>query len=606
MSDRPGTLYEFGPFRLDAEEGVLLRAGEPVPLTPKAFEMLLRLVERSGHLVGKEELLRQVWPEQFVEEGNLTQQIFALRRALGESPGGPRYIETVPRRGYRFVAEVRDGGRAGAPANPSPAARAAAEDGGARAKTIDSLAVLPLVNMSADPQVEYLSDGITESVINNLSQLTSLRVLARGTAFRYKGREVDPRETGRELKVGAVLTGRVLQFGDRLVVRAELVDADGWQLWGAQLDRDSSDIFAVQEEMAREIASSLRLKLSSREEQLLAKRHTESAGAFHSYLKGRYHWNRRTEDGLRKGIEHFQRAIAEDPVYALAYCGLADCYAVLGTFGGMEPKGAFPKAKAASLKALGIDDDLAEAHTSLAFVRQLYDWDWAGAEAGYGRAVALNPNCETARFWLATLLAATGRHDASIAEVERARELDPLSLPINTYVGWAFYFARRYGRAIEQYRKTLELDGGFIQARWRLGLAYTQAGMCAEAVAELEQGRGLAGDDPLLLSALGHAYAAAGRRGPALSLVARLQELSGRRYVAPYHLAVIYAGLGEPDLAFEWLGRAYEDRSGLLIYLKVDPIFDALRPDPRFADLLRRMGLDPPRARDAGQGRRGR
>ncbi|MCA1626804.1 MAG: winged helix-turn-helix domain-containing protein, partial [Acidobacteria bacterium] len=431
MSEPAAFLYEFGPFRLDAAEQLLLRDGVPVPLTPKVFETLVVLVENSGRVVEKEKLMEQVWPGTFVEEGNLSVTIFMLRKALGEDAVERRYIETVPKRGYRFTAPVRkmrrgdqlgdqSGSRAAAgesasfldatviepPSSPghsnakfphesatlSRTTRALKDSSSslsssqsirrARAKTIDSLAVLPLVNGSDDPNAEYLSDGITESIINSLSQLPQLRVMSRSTVFRYKGREVDPQEVGRDMSVRAVLTGRVLQLGDRLIIRTELVDvADGWQLWGEQYNRNPADILAVQEEISQEISAKLRLKLSGEQKQRLTKRHTGSAEAYQTYLKGRYYWNKRTHEGIRKGIEYFTEAIKLDPNYALAYAGIADSYALLGAieYSALPPHEAMQKAREAALRALAIDDTLAEAHASLAYVR-IYDWNWTEAE----------------------------------------------------------------------------------------------------------------------------------------------------------------------------------------------------------------------------------
>jgi TolB-like protein/Tfp pilus assembly protein PilF len=583
--------YEFGPFCLDTRERVLLRDGRPLPLKPKVYETLLALISQSGHLVGKEELMKKVWPDVVVEENNLTGNIFALRRAFKEYD----CIETVPRRGYRFTADVKQvrvedikiTDRSGAETEVL-----IKETTAMHRQAIDSLAVLPFINASADPEAEYLSDGITESIINNLSQLPALKVSARNTVFRYKGCEADAQEVGRELGVGAVLSGRILQFNARLIIRAELVDAaDGWQLWGAQFDRVSSDIIALQGEIAREISDSLQLKLTGRDRRLLAKRHTESTEAYYAYLKGRYQWNKRTDEGLKKGIDYFQQAIDTDPVYALAYTGLADCYAVLGTFGALEPRGAFSKAKAATATALEIDAALAEAHTSSAFVRQLYDWDWPGAEEGYARAVELNPAYATAYFWHATLLAALGRRGESITEIKRALELDPLSLPINTYTGWAYYFAREYDEAVKQYLRTLELDKNFIQAKWRLGLAFAQQGMHEKAIKELQEALTLSNDNTLIMGALGYAYAMAGKSNDAREVLGELESFAGQRYVSAYQRASVHAGLGEKDQALLWLEEAYDEHAGLLIYLAVEPVFDKLRSDSRFADLLRRVGL---------------
>ena len=603
MTKQPKQIYEFGSFRLDAAERMLLRDGMVVPLTPKAFDTLLVLVENSGHLLDKDDLMKRIWPDSFVEEGGLTRNVSVLRKVLGEDSADSQYIETVPGRGYRFVGGVRES-QAGLVLERHIRRRVVIEeeDEVASIQAIKSLAVLPFINVSADPNTEYLSDGITESILNSLSQLPALKVPARNTVFRYKGRETDAQEVGRELGAGAVLTGRILQFSDRLIIRTELVDAaDGCQLWGAQFDREPSDILALQSEIAREISESLRLRLTGKDRQLLAKRHTESTEAYHAYLKGRYQWNKRTDEGLKKGIEHFQHAIDIDPVYALAYTGLADCYAVLGTFGGLAPPGAFSKAKAATVRALEIDPALAEAHTSSAFVKQLYDWDWPCAEEAYARAIELNPAYATAYFWRATLLAALGRRDESITEIKRALELDPLSLPINTYLGWAYYFGREYDEAVKQYQRTLELDRNFIQAKWRLGLAFVQKGMYVEAITELKEALALSEDNTLILGALGYVNAAAGKSGEAREVLAEMERLSARRYVSPYQRATVHAGLGENDHALRWLEEAYSERSGLLIYLNVEPVFDNLRSDSRFADLLRRVRLPMKGAERNGQ-----
>src|SRR5438552_1456574 len=381
-------LYEFGPFCLDTRERVLVREGSPLQLKPKVYETLLALVSRSGHIVDKEELMRQVWPDVVVEENNLTGNIFSLRRAFAEY----QYIETVPRRGYRFTADVKLVKIEDVKLTDRSSAETEVvikETVSTKRRPIASLAVLPFINAGADPEAEYLSDGITESIIHNLSQLPALRVMARSTVFRYKGHESDPQEVGRELGVRTVLLGRVVQLRDRLSVRAELVDvADGSQLWGNQYSRDASDIFAIQEDISSEISKELRLKLTGAERERLRKRYTENTEAFHSYLKGRYHLNKRTGSGLRKAIEHFREAIELDPTYALAYAGLADTYTLLGSAGydAPSPPEMMSKAKAAAVKALEIDESLAEAHTSLAFIKFRLDWDWAGAEKEFARA----------------------------------------------------------------------------------------------------------------------------------------------------------------------------------------------------------------------------
>ncbi|HYE66088.1 MAG TPA: protein kinase, partial [Pyrinomonadaceae bacterium] len=479
-------------------------------------------------------------------------------------------------------------------ARQSSTSATAAGSGRRSRKAIDSLAVLPLVNASADPNMEYLSDGITESIINTLSRLPKLHVMARSTVFRYKGRELDPQQVGRELGVRAVLAGTVLQHGDNLHVQAELVDvANGWQLWGEHYDRKPADIFAVQEEIAKEITENLRLRLSGEQKKQLTKRHTENAGAYQLYLKGRYHLNKRTEEGFKKGIEYFQQAIDMDINYALAYAGLSDSYILLERYGVLKPKEAIPQAKAAVLKALEIDDSLAEAHTSLAYAKLIYDWDWLAAEGEYTRAIELNRNYATAHHWYGWHLSHTGRHAEALAEMKWAQELDPLSLIINTNMGTILYFARRYDEAITQLQKTLELDASFIVAHQWLGRAYEQKGMYVEAIAEHRTVLNILGNEPESLASLGHASAVSGRSGEARKVVDKLRKLSKRRYVSPYWIAIIYTGLGEREQAFEWLEKAYEERFDWLIFLKVEPMFDSLRSEARFADLMRRVGLTP-------------
>ena len=460
-----------------------------------------------------------------------------------------------------------------------------------------SLAVLPLDNSCADPNAEYLSDGITESIINNLSQLRGLRVMARSTVFRFKGRGFGPQEVGRALGARAVLTGRVLQLGDRLVIRAELVDtADGTQIWGEQYDGHVSDVLAVQEEIAKRISEKLQLRLTSEERGQLAGRHTEITEAYHAYLRGRYFWNKRTENGLKKGIEHFRQAIEIDPCYAQAYAGLADSYVVLGSFGvgALAPAEAFPRAKEAAVRALEIDGTLAEARAALAYALANYNWDWAGAQREFLRAIELKPACTTAHHWYGLIyLTAMGCLDEAFAEVRRAHELEPLSLNINTDFGFLPYLMRQYDRAIDEYRKALELDQNFIYTHWKLGLAYEQKEMYEEAIKEFYKAIALSGGSAQALVLLGHTYAVSGRRGEALKVLDELGELSKRRYVSSYRVAAIHLGLEDKERAFEWLERAYEERDSWLAWLKVDPVLDDLRSDPRFADLVRRVGLPP-------------
>ena len=465
-------------------------------------------------------------------------------------------------------------------------------DKGRSRKAINSVAILPLVNDSADPNAEYLSDGITESIINNLSQLPRLRVMARSTVFRYKGRDIDPLEAGRELSVHAVLTGRVLQLGDSLRIGTELVRvADGSQLWGQHFNQKPGDIFAVQEEIAKQISEKLQMQLSGEEKKRLVKRHTENTQAYQLYLQGRYHWNKRSEAGMKKGIQFFEEAIRLDPHDALAYAGLADSYIILGFYGVLAPNEVMPKVKTAAKKALGIDDTLAEARISLAYAKGAYDWDWIGAEKEYKRAIKLNTNYATAHHWYGEYLAFMGRSAEATAELERAHELDPLSLIINVALGWIYYLGRRYDDAIKRYFRMIELDPNFVHARFCLGLAYVQKGMFAEAIDELQTVIAMLGRDPGALAALGYAYGVSGNKGEARRLLDELKEQAERRYIAPYRLALVCIGLDEKDQAFEWLQKGCDEHDLGLACLKVEAMADSLRSDARYDELLKRVGF---------------
>ena len=464
-----------------------------------------------------------------------------------------------------------------------------------RGEMIDSVAVLPFVNVSADSNTEYLSDGISESIINSLSQFPNLRVMARSTVFRYKGKEADPQKVGQELRVRAVLTGRLLKRGDTLIVQTELVDAEkGSQLWGAQYNRKLADILRVQEEISREISEKLRLRLTGEEKVRMAKRPTENIEAYQLYLKGRYYWNKRTEEGFRRAIEYFSEATEKDRNYALAHAGLADSYIVLGEYALLPAKEAFAKAREAATKALELDDTLAEAHNALATVKGDYDWDWPGAEREFRRAIELNPGYATAHQWYGELLSNLGRYEEALAEIKRAQQLDPLSLIINAVSGRTLLAAGQDDLAIEQLRKTLEIDPNFARAHWLLGMAYLRKGAFAEAIAEFQRAATLSPNIIEYKGGLGHAYGRAGKRAEAHKLLYELKEHSKRRYVSSCDFAAIYAGLGEKDQAFAFLEKAYEQRDPkLVLWGNVGPLLDPLRSDPRFADLLRRVGLPP-------------
>ena len=459
-------------------------------------------------------------------------------------------------------------------------------------ETIDSVAVLPFVNASGDPNSEYLTDGITESLINSLSQLPHLRVMSRDSAFMFKGKDTDAQKVGQQLGVRAVFKGRVMQRGDNLEISAELVDArDNSHVWGQRYNRKLADVFALQDDVAKEITTALRMRLTGEDEKRMTKSSTANPEAYQDYLKGRYWWNKKTEEGLNKGIEYFQQAIAKDPTYALAYAGLADCYTMLANFGFVPPNKAYPKAKEAALKALETDDSVAEAHTSLGFIKMAYDWDWTGGEREFQRAIELNPSSVTAHQLYGLALAAEGRFEEAIKELKRALELDPLSPSNNSALGTGFLCAQQYDQAIEQERKALDLDANFLPAHLFLGWSYVQKSMYKEGIAELEKAMAISPGNTLLLSGLGYAYAAAGRKLEAQKVLDQLNDLAKQKYVPAMYRAWTYAGLGEKDKAFEWLEKGYEDRS--ILSIKAYGVLAPLHSDPRWADLLRRMNLQP-------------
>ena len=457
---------------------------------------------------------------------------------------------------------------------------------------IESIAVLPFVNQNHDADSEYLSDGVTESIINSLTQLPNLKVIARSSVFHYKGKEFDPLTAGNELGVRAVLTGRITQRGDNLIISTELTDVrDNKQLWGEQYERKSSDLMSLQRDIAGQIANNLRLKISGEEHNRMMKHYTDNAEAYQLYLKGRFYWNQRTGEALKKSIEYFQQAIAKDPSYALAYSGMADSYLLLAPYSASSPQESYPQAKAAAKRALEIDDTLGEAHISLAHALFFVDWNFPEAEREYQRAIELTPNYPTAHHWYGnTYLSRTGRHDEALAEMKRAAELDPLSLIIRSDLAESYLFARRYDQGIEQLLKTIEMDQTFQYAHWQLGMVYEMKGSFPEAIAEYLKARQLY-DDPYVLGLLGHAYAMSGKRDEALKTLNQLKDVASRRYVPLYTFAMIYAGLGEKDEAFQWLEKSYQAHEPKITRIKVEPLLDGLRSDRRFADLVRRIGL---------------
>jgi DNA-binding winged helix-turn-helix (wHTH) protein/tetratricopeptide (TPR) repeat protein len=574
--------YEFGIFRIDVNDRILLRGDSAVHLTEKVFNILLLLVQRSGHLVTKEELMERVWPDSIVEENNLTVSISALRKALGGIQKGGRYIETVSKRGYRFVADVQE--------IKGERVDSAQEKESETSTAITTLAVLPLLNVSDDPNLEYLSDGITESIINSLSKLPQLKVLARSTMFRFKRTETDPLEVGRLLEAHAMLTGRILHINEELIIKLELINIkEGSQIWGEQYKRKSANIFEVQEEISQEVSEKLKLRLTGEQKRQLTIRYTEDIEAYHLYLKGRYCWNKRTSEALKLAIEFFAQAIAKDPDYALAYVGLGDSYAIIPFYSNIPPKPAFEEAKKATDKALELDDTLAEAHATLAYIKEYYEWDWVGAGEEYKKAIDLNPNYATAHQWHGMYFMKLGQFERARRELKQALRFDPHSLIINADLGLPFYFKEQYVEAVEVYRKTLEMDQDFIWARFFLGWTYERSGKFSEAIAEFQKAK-LIDNRPEVSAMIAHAYAVSGRRDEAIGILNSLEERSKHQYISPYYLALICAGLGDKVRAFAWLEKAYSDRNEWLVWLKVDPRFEDLWAEPQFAELLKRIG----------------
>ena len=462
-------------------------------------------------------------------------------------------------------------------------------------KTIDSLAILPFVNESGDAELEYLSDGVTEALINSLSRLPRLRVMARSTVFRYQGRGIeDAQQIGNELGVRAVLTGRLLERGETLLIKLEMVDTnDGAHLWGEQYTRELSDILTLEREISREISEELRPRLTSAQKKNVAKCCTENSEAYQLYLKGRYHWNKRTEAGIAKSIGYFEQAIAIDAKFALAYAGLADAYNLMASYSAEPLATPFLRAKATALKALSLDDKLAEAHAALAAVRLWREYDWEGGQRGFRKAIALNPGYATAHMWLALTLAALEKMEEALSEIKMAVDLDPLSRVANLNLARVLYFARRFDESAEQCRKTIEMYPDYLIAHRRLGIVYGEMERFEEAEAEFKRALAIAENDSETMSAMAYALAAGGRIDDARGVLGQLYELSKATYVAPYSLARVHIALGEIDRAFECLESTFNERLGILTYLNVEVMFDRIRHDPRFIELQRRMGLEP-------------
>jgi TolB-like protein/DNA-binding winged helix-turn-helix (wHTH) protein/tetratricopeptide (TPR) repeat protein len=649
MDGQQDRFYEFGAFRLDSVKRLLLRDGKLVPLTPKAFDTLLVLIDHSDRVLEKGELMDLLWPDSHVEEANLALNISALRKALDERPSEHRYIVTIPGRGYRFVAPVKEVGDEEVELIPDgqTSAQVVTEEEeelkeekvptrrvqpasverqwrpkrgmlafavlmtvlvaamiyawlGGRSKppevgaVVGSIAVVPFKCVGVEEGDEYVGFGMADAIITRLGNTRQIVVRPSSSVVKYTGMEKDPVAAGRELGVDSVLEGSIRKSAERIRVTVRLVSSrDGELLWGDTFDEFYTHIFAVEDSISEQVTHALRIRLTGEDLRRLNRRYTENTGVYEAYLKGRYFQEKVTEEGFRKSIQCFQEAIEKEPDYALAYAGMASCYCLLSGLGleSMRPTLLMPEARSAALKALELDETLAEAHGSMGMVRLKFDWDWPAAEKEFKRAIELNPSFAQAHLWNSLYLEAMGRMDEAIAAAQRARELDPLSLRANVNLAAQFYTARRFDEAIKQIEKALDLDANFWAAHWRLGDCYAQKGMYREAIAALQTAVTLSKGNLAVLVSLGYTYAVSGKKAEAVKILNNLKALSEQRYVSPANVAAIYAGLGDKDQALEWLERAYEMRSRTVVWLNVWPHYDKLRSDPRFTDLLRRVGL---------------
>lgn len=573
---------------------MLYHHGGEIPLVPKAVETLLALIERRGKIVRKNELLEAVWPDAIVEESNLFLYLSLLRKTLGTQKDGRPYVETLRRRGYRFNGNVN---LVVKPTNDGPCSNQIAENewvprSPSDTTAIRSIAVLPFKPLAADRRDEMLELGMADTLITRLSSIKQIIVRPTSAVRKYTALDQDPIAAGREQRVDAVLDASIQRDGERIRVTMRFTNVeDGSPLWAYKWDAQCTDIFAFQDAISEKVAEALAVKLTGEEKKLLTKRHTENIDAYGFYLKGRYYWNKRTGGGLKKAIEHFEQAIEIDPNYAVAYAGLADCYNLQTIYSGIPPKKAFTEAEAAAKKALELDEALAEAYNSLACVKWCFEYDCAATEAMFKRALELDPNLTPARTYYAKFLSTITRQDEAFAEIKRAQERDPVSPLVNWVLGELLHYARQHDEAIEQLLTTLDMDPNLLPAQVFLGRAYEQKGMYEDAIAEFQRAVTLSGNDLRVVSLLGHAYAASGKKDRAERVLTELKDQSTRSYVSPFNVAIIYAALGEKDQAFDWLEKAYEDRSLWMVFLKVDPRLDSIRPDPRFRHMLGRLGF---------------
>ena len=580
--------YQFGDFCVDGLRRMLLCEGTQIPLSPKAFETLLLLVQNSGRVVTKKELIERIWPDSFVEENNLSQCIFRLRKALGEEKHEHRFIVTVPGSGYRFVALVQE--------STADEAQRRADSGvssnGHKSPTT-SIGVLPFKPISThEEDTPCLGIGLADSIIMRLSNVKEISVRPTTSILRYSGSEQDPLVIGRELKVELVLDGVYQRDGNQVRVTTHLIRIeDGATLWSAKFDENFSNLFVVQDSIAERVARVCALKLSLEERRQLRRSYINHAETFQHYVRRRYFWNKRTAEGLKKAIEFAEQVLAIDHTYAAAHLVLAESCCVLAGFGG-PPLDNFPKARVAALKVLEIDESLAaEARTLLGFVSYRFDWDWLSAEENFKRAIELNPNYPGVYHWYGEYLAVMGRFEESFAAFQKALELDTLSLPINADLALSFIFARRFDEAEEQLLKTLELDHNFARAHIFSGMVKMQKGKPDEAVTVLQRAVELSEANPLALSILGQAYALMGKIDEARQLLNNLLKLSEKRYVSAYNIAAIYLALQEKEAAFKWLHKALIEKDVWLVWLKADPAFAHIRADENYLKLLSEINL---------------
>jgi TolB-like protein/DNA-binding winged helix-turn-helix (wHTH) protein len=642
-------VVRFGVFEVDLRAGELRKHGFRIKLAEQPFQVLAMLLEHPGETVTREELRARLWQgDTFVDfDHGLNNAVMRVREVLLDSSDHPRYIETLPRRGYRFVAPVEgahsqlsahghdlasaaqllpDSATQSVPGTKIPAdtspvgnwftrpvGRVAAglllamavallaisirnRTAAARGNLVHStsLVVLPLENLSGEKDQDYFADGMTDELIANLAKIRSLHVISRSTAMAYKGTRKPLSEIARELSVDAVVEGTVMRVGNRIRITAELVQVStDHHLWADTYESQMGDVLALQNRVSSAIVNEIRINLTPEERERLAKTPAVAPEAYENYLKGRYYWNKRSNENLTRAIAYFEHATQLDPNYALAHAALSDCYAIISAeiFGTMPASEAAPRARAAALRALELDPTLAEAQTSLATAKFNSDWDWGGAAEGFERAIALNPNYATAYQRYSLYLTAMGKVQQGFAQIQKARQLDPLSLSINFSLGWRLYMARQYDAAIAQLKDTLEMDPSYELPHLVVGQAYEQKGQYASAIQELKTAVELSHGTPLMVSALAHAYARSGNRVEAERLLAELQAASTKQYVSPYYLALVYVGLNGNEQALNLLEHAFADRSNGLVFLKVEPELDPLRSNPRFVALQKKLGF---------------